>query len=448
VRTTLADLLRNAHEPTGFRPEIVDRFDALLTIANDQPVLASRIRLERLDYLARRGRWDVVLAEVSALEHDPGRIGAEATLVHAMVIYQIGDQETPAEATAMRACRERWESSPPELEALSLACGAWLAVFEKNSELAVRRAQEAQEIAPDLLPAILAEAVAWGRLLDIAKTQALIDRAQTLVPDHPAPAFLRVLTYAHVRNQDAALKACERALALVSPNPPWGAARHYAHSLYGLKRFDELTEFAKQGVVTNPSNPRWRFALGLVYAIRRRSPHGWRGLEILNELRETAPDAFRRGTTSFLRAGERLVVRRLDEVSDEDIRAGVLLEQGSDSLVGRGVPKDASQAAALFQKAAAAGNPEAAFWLGVLYFEGRGVGADRAQSLHWFQVGAKGGSPNAMLRLGTIYARKGAPEKAVHWWGETIKRKHANNAARAAARKNLAEIRTRYPQLR
>ncbi len=72
-------------------------------------------------------------------------------------------------------------------------------------------------------------------------------------------------------------------------------------------------------------------------------------------------------------------------------------------FTGEGVAEDAKQAAYWFQKAAAAGNPEAQNLVGYLYEAGVGVPADPARALHWYQLAAASGSSDATLNIGVLY---------------------------------------------
>jgi TPR repeat protein len=69
-------------------------------------------------------------------------------------------------------------------------------------------------------------------------------------------------------------------------------------------------------------------------------------------------------------------------------------------LMGRGVPKDAAEAAVWLRKAAQQGRPDAQFMLAFDYERGRGVSRDDAQSLVWLRKAADQGYPAAMTSLG------------------------------------------------
>ena len=74
-------------------------------------------------------------------------------------------------------------------------------------------------------------------------------------------------------------------------------------------------------------------------------------------------------------------------------------------MTGRGVKKDAAQAAYWYRKAADHGDPEAQNQLGYLYSWGIGVDRDEGQAVRWFTRGAGGGSQIAKLNLAVMYIR-------------------------------------------
>jgi localization factor PodJL len=55
--------------------------------------------------------------------------------------------------------------------------------------------------------------------------------------------------------------------------------------------------------------------------------------------------------------------------------------------------------------AAIAGDPLAAYEVGVRFSEGRGVPASNEEAAHWFQIAAKNGIVPAQFRLGTLYEK-------------------------------------------
>lgn len=74
-------------------------------------------------------------------------------------------------------------------------------------------------------------------------------------------------------------------------------------------------------------------------------------------------------------------------------------------LTGRGVQKDAVQAAYWFRKAADQGDPEAQNEIGYLYLWGIGVPRDEAESFRWFARATGGGSQPAKLNLAVAYMK-------------------------------------------
>lgn len=105
-------------------------------------------------------------------------------------------------------------------------------------------------------------------------------------------------------------------------------------------------------------------------------------------------------------------------------------------LNGKGVPKDLSKAADLFQKAADKGHAEAQYNLGVCYHRGDGVSKDLTKAVEWWQKAAAQGDAGAQYNLGVCYEYgHGVPidkDKAAKWY------KKAAAQGYAAAERQLA----------
>jgi len=83
-----------------------------------------------------------------------------------------------------------------------------------------------------------------------------------------------------------------------------------------------------------------------------------------------------------------------------------------------------------FRPLAEGGQPEAQFYLGVMYYSGKAVPQDYAEAVRWYRAAAEGGYPRAMSNLGWMYSRgKGVRQdytQALRWY-------------QSAAEKGLAE---------
>ena len=71
---------------------------------------------------------------------------------------------------------------------------------------------------------------------------------------------------------------------------------------------------------------------------------------------------------------------------------------------GKGVPKDAGQAASWYRKAAELGDADAMYSLGSMYDAGEGVPQDDNEAANWYHKAAELGNANAMYDLGLNYA--------------------------------------------
>ncbi|MFM0702410.1 tetratricopeptide repeat protein [Paraburkholderia sediminicola] len=84
----------------------------------------------------------------------------------------------------------------------------------------------------------------------------------------------------------------------------------------------------------------------------------------------------------------------------KDGYADAQLILGTFYTMGRGVPRDATQAAFWHRKAAEQGRPDAEYMLGYDYERGNGVPKDDAQSVIWLRKAADQGQSTAMFSLG------------------------------------------------
>lgn len=114
------------------------------------------------------------------------------------------------------------------------------------------------------------------------------------------------------------------------------------------------------------------------------------------------------------------------------------LQEGLKYYRGTGVPKDYTQAADHLRKAAAKGNPDAAFWLAVIYEKGYGVTPDYPQAIQWYRKAADAGNTTAMNNLGFIYEHgKGTGTdyaQAMTWY------RKAADAGNSQAMDNIGEL--------
>ena len=65
---------------------------------------------------------------------------------------------------------------------------------------------------------------------------------------------------------------------------------------------------------------------------------------------------------------------------------------------GQGVPQDYVEAFGSFKLASEQGKTEAHFYLGVMYERGEGTAKDHAKAAYWLELAAKEGNPEALNR--------------------------------------------------
>lgn len=102
--------------------------------------------------------------------------------------------------------------------------------------------------------------------------------------------------------------------------------------------------------------------------------------------------------------------------------AAALYEIASRAAEGRGITKDTSAAARLFERASQAGLPPAQERLAMMHEKGDGVPLDLKQAAFWYERAALGGNIRAMHNLATLLAsgKNGKPDyaAAMRWYGE------------------------------
>jgi localization factor PodJL len=102
--------------------------------------------------------------------------------------------------------------------------------------------------------------------------------------------------------------------------------------------------------------------------------------------------------------------------------AAALYEIASRAAEGRGMAKDMTIAARLFERASQAGLPPAQERLAMMHTKGEGVPLDLKQAAFWYERAALGGNIRAMHNLATLLAsgQNGKPDyaAALRWYGE------------------------------
>jgi len=82
-------------------------------------------------------------------------------------------------------------------------------------------------------------------------------------------------------------------------------------------------------------------------------------------------------------------------------------------FAGDGVPRDVSEAARWYEKAAADGDPVAQNQIGYFYQAGIGVPRDPVRAAHWYQLASASGLGEATVNLGILYLKGlGVPQNA------------------------------------
>ncbi|WP_262296034.1 hypothetical protein [Microvirga sesbaniae] len=102
--------------------------------------------------------------------------------------------------------------------------------------------------------------------------------------------------------------------------------------------------------------------------------------------------------------------------------AAALYEIASRAAEGRGMAKDVTAAARLFERASQAGLPPAQERLAMMHEKGDGIPHDIKQAAFWYERAALGGNVRAMHNLATLLAsgQYGKPDyaAALRWYGE------------------------------
>jgi len=94
---------------------------------------------------------------------------------------------------------------------------------------------------------------------------------------------------------------------------------------------------------------------------------------------------------------------KLELAERGDARSQTLL--GLMCAKGEGVPKDSSEAAKWFRRAAEQGHSDAQFYIASMYLQGTGVPKDRIEAATWFLEAAAQGNTAAQYNLGVMYEK-------------------------------------------
>ena len=111
----------------------------------------------------------------------------------------------------------------------------------------------------------------------------------------------------------------------------------------------------------------------------------------------------------------------MDQANEKELEAS---KQPVDSslayVTNEGAPRNTDKKIEAYQKAAARGDAEAQYMLGLAYATGDGVPKDATHAIEWYQQAAVQGNAPAQHMLGLVYASgKGVPKdaaKAAHWY--------------------------------
>ena len=204
----LAAVLPRARALEPYSEQVVSGFAAARELAAADPELAARIALERLRYLRRRGRDQVVLAQARGLETAPGEIGLSARFLRASSLRALGRTDD-----AVLVLNDLYEQNPGS--PIGLAAGAAAAMFSGQIAEAGRRLDRALDVRSDSIEALLVALFVESNRRP-KQLKEFMDRVAEVAPDHPQVWELRaVLAIQEGRPADAlqAAQVLERLLA-------------------------------------------------------------------------------------------------------------------------------------------------------------------------------------------------------------------------------------------
>lgn len=133
------------------------------------------------------------------------------------------------------------------------------------------------------------------------------------------------------------------------------------------------------------------------------------------------------------------LVPRLEQLAAQD-NGEALYHLGMMSHLGSGVPRDYAQAFAAFEKAAALGDPLAAYKVGC-HFAGQGGGVmedDPARALQFKLIAAEAGYALAQQDVAAMYARSGDMQNALKWFDQSAAQGWEGGLAGLATLYNVA----------
>lgn len=122
---------------------------------------------------------------------------------------------------------------------------------------------------------------------------------------------------------------------------------------------------------------------------------------------------FDQAAAAFDKGDYATAIRQLQPLADKgeprsQYAMGVMAENGF------GMPKNLTQAAAWYRKAAEQGNTDAQFNLGAMHEHGIGMPVNYAQAARWYRPAAAAGDIDALSNLGVLYEKgAGVPQDKV-----------------------------------
>jgi len=281
----LGEVLVEAHAMTGLRAEVLKTFDLALALAEADPERTARVRVERLAYRFRRGRWEEVARMAGALEELPGRLGDEALMLHLLSEYEL--QRRDAYEHLRERVRARSASRPRT--AIHEALGAWERFIGRDLDAALERARAALELDPDCVPAILVCVGVSGMRRRWDETEPLLRRVASLEPDHPTYHRYFTLLQDRLERREEAVAASRQLVALLEPRPPAIVLRDHAVQCLNASQPGEALATLERVLKRDSADVEAGFSYGMALLRVGREAEAW---PRFRDLRDRYPEEF------------------------------------------------------------------------------------------------------------------------------------------------------------
>ncbi|MBL4843988.1 MAG: protein kinase [Planctomycetes bacterium] len=224
--------------------------------AKDEPA-RDRVRLERLEILHRRGRYQAVIAGAKPYAKGTNRVALQARFLAAMSALWLLKTE------ALQALVDVANADPQG--AVGLTAMATVLSHQGQHAQGVQHAIAALKKDPDYADAYLSLAFCLHAQGKLREASLVLKQVAERVVDHPRYYKALAFLASSSRQPQVSVQYWSQAIALTQPDPPIDALRRRGWALYVLKKPKEALADALQIVARRPEELAYEWLTGLCH---------------------------------------------------------------------------------------------------------------------------------------------------------------------------------------